>query len=397
MTNSEQSSSDRPLRTGVIGLGLIGSRYAQQLVNDPRIDLVALVDVSHEQVGSVVHKLPEKQLIHTYSDYNDMFRQEHLDLVAVVTPDALHRDPIVSAAQAGVSYIVSEKPLATSLSDAQAIAKAVTTAGSTLMVNFDNRSAPLDLAVYHIVHSGLMGDVVYGDSHLDDNISVPTQMWGKDARSWREQSSSAYFLLSHVVDLVHWYLEPDDVVSVQAIAQRRVLDATMDVYDAWLHFRSGAVIRVKSEWNRHMEELVEFGTSLTGSKGGIVYHKLPGFGSRAGLRACFAEADLTAVVSLQDRLAASNVRSRVVRRYPRPSVSTAASSIANLELEPLDQMPAPKNMITYFLEAIQEHQAIPASWQGNGSFPYLEAGMQQVRVIQALVDSAATGHTVTLA
>lgn len=396
MTNAEQAAAVRPLRAGVIGLGLIGSRYAQQFARDPRTDLVALVDVSPERAERVTRDLAAAQTIRTYADYADMFRQEQLDLVAVVTPDSLHRDPLVSAAQAGVRYIVSEKPLATTLADAHAIAAAVAAAGSTLMVNFDNRSAPLDLAVHHIVQSGLMGAVVYGDSHLDDNISVPTQMWGMASHEWRAQSSSAHFLLSHVVDLMHWYLEPDEVVGVRAIAQRQVLDATMDVYDAWLQFRSGAVVRVKSEWNRHMEELVEFSTSLTGAKGGIVYHKLPGFGARAGLRACFADAEIADVLSLQDRLAARDIRSRLVRRYPRPSVSTAASSTINLELEPLDQLPAPRNVVAYFLDAIQEQQAIPSSWQGNGSFPYLESGLKQVRVIQAITDSAATGDPVTL-
>lgn len=382
---------NQPLDVGIIGLGLLGTRHAHQLAKDPRTRIVALTDLAQDRRDKLAHALAAR----AYADYNDMLRHEHLDLVVVATPDSLHRDPIVSAAQAATPYIVTEKPLATSLADAQAIAAAVSTAKATLMVNFDNRSAPLDVAMRAIVQSGLLGAIVYGDSHLDDNISVPTRMWGDASRVWRMQSSPAHFLLSHIVDLVSWYMEPDIVIKVQAIRQKRVIEGTVDMYDSWLTFRSGAIIRVKSEWNRHMEELVTFSTSVTGTTGGAVYHKLPEFGARSALRACFAEASLDDVRELQERLTSKGIRARMVRRFPRPDVSENGPTM-NLELEPLDQVTTPKNLLGYFLDAIEEQRAIPTSWEGNGSFPYLSAGLDQVRVIQALIEAAETGHDIAL-
>lgn len=63
-----------------------------------------------------------------------------------------------------------------------------------------------------------------------------------------------------------------------------MLRATPDLYDAFLTFDSESTLRVKAELTRHIETLVRYELSFTGTKGGIVYGKLPRFRSQTGLR-----------------------------------------------------------------------------------------------------------------
>ncbi len=104
---------------------------------------------------------------------------------AVVTPDFAHRDPIVAAAEAE-KHIITEKPLATTLEDAEAIAKAVRKAGITFMVDFHARwNPPLAIARQNITE-GKLGRIVSAYFRLNDTISVPTEML-----SWAEKSSTS--------------------------------------------------------------------------------------------------------------------------------------------------------------------------------------------------------------
>jgi len=113
-----------------------------------------------------------------------MLKDHALDLVVVATPDPLHKEPTLACLDAGVPCVFQEKPLATTLPDAEAICEAVERHGARLFVNYANRAAPLDMATRYVMQRGLLGPVVYGESRLDDNISVPTKMWGGRSRDW---------------------------------------------------------------------------------------------------------------------------------------------------------------------------------------------------------------------
>ena len=140
-----------------------------------------------------------------YTDYGELLRQHALDLVVVATPDPLHREPVIAALEAGVPNIIQEKPLATTVEDAGAIYEAVERRRARLFVNYANRGAAQDIATHYVIQQGLLGPVVYGEARLDDNITVPTGLWGQRSRACAAGSSTAHFLLSHVVDLLRWY------------------------------------------------------------------------------------------------------------------------------------------------------------------------------------------------
>jgi predicted dehydrogenase len=382
------------LRAGIIGLGILGRQYVERLHQHPAVTVAALCDVRQP----VVSELSARVGTAVYLDLQQMLREQLLDLVVVATPDHLHREPSLAAIEAGVPYLIQEKPLATTLEDATAIYEAAEQKGTRLFVNYANRAMALDLATYYVIQQNLLGQPVYAESRLDDNISVPRKLWGNRSQEFAAGSSSAHFLLSHVVDLMHWTFGPARVTEVYAISQQMVLGYTPDLYDAFLIFDSGLKVRVKAEWIKHMEQIVEYYTSITCQNGSILYNKLPGFGVQKGWRTNITSDELSfaALQRHQEVLGGQGIPLRAAHHYHPESAafepSTVTFSLEHIGPDQSDGMMLLDPMLT----AIAEETLTPSNWQDRGPLPTHVDGLRQVKVVQAIIESAQTGKPVSV-
>jgi len=385
------------LRAGVIGLGILGKQHAQFLREQSTVDLVAVADIRGDLAQQVAGELGAQR----YQDYQEMLKEQALDLVVVATPDPLHREPTLAAIQAGVPHIIQEKPLATTLADAQAIYEAVERTGTNLFLNFANRAAELDLATRYVMQQGLLGKVVHGEARLDDNITVPTQMWGARTKEWVSGSSTCHFLLSHVIDLLRWYFAPAEVVDVYAIAQTEVLGYTPDLYDAFLTFDSGLKIRIKAGWIQHIDELVEFYMAFSGSTGTLLYNKLAGFQSNPGWRANLTPTQLDQATLLrhQATLLSHAINVGALIHQPMPATPNLAAGGGDLALA-LEKRGAGKGgtlaLIPPILDAIAQGTRQPTAWPMLGPLPNHVDGLRQVEVVDAIIRSSELGEPVAL-
>jgi predicted dehydrogenase len=384
------------LKAGVIGLGILGSQHVQFLDERPEVSVVGVADVRSE----VAEKVGDPVGAQTYTDYRRMLSEQSLDIVAIATPDPLHRDPVMAALKAGVPSIILEKPLATTVADAEAMYDAAEKAGARVFINFANRGSALDQATYYVIQQGLLGDVVYGDVHLDDNIVVPTLMWGDRSREWAGGSSTAHFLMSHGSDYLRWVLSPADVTEVFAISQDKVLGFTPDLYDAFLTFDNGAKFRMRAEWIKHIDGLVEFKLCFSGSEGYLSYTKRPGFGEieswRANVRDDISTEELlrhhAKLLSL-----GPNMRALVHRPSPTAGELVAGGGALKRGFEtyenPLDWWRVGRS----FIDAIVEDTLMPASWSEWGPLPTIADGLRQTQIVCAIVESAEAGRVVACA
>jgi len=381
------------LQTGVIGLGILGLQYLDFFAKRDDVETVGVCDVRRgaaESAGAQYGATP-------YVDYAAMLTEKRLDLVVVATPDHLHFAPTMQALDAGVPVIIQEKPLATTLTEAARIYEAVERHGARFFVNYANRAMPFDRATYYVLRHGLIGQPVYAESRLDDNISVPTHLWGERSREFAAGSSPAQFLLSHMVDLMNWNFAPLRVADVFAITQEKVLGYTPDLFDAFLMFEGGLKVRLKAEWIKHMDQIVEYYTSITGESGTIIYNKRPGFGVVESWRANFsqppADADL---IQHHRRLGAQGIELRLGRHYHAHTEAYDVSTVeASLEHVGSDQAHG-LMLIGPMLDAVAQNTLTPSSWQDLGPLPTHRDGLHQVQVVQAILDSARSGQPVAV-
>jgi len=268
------------LRCGIIGAGIMGQRHAAKLAGLEETEVAAVADVRREAAEQTTSRCGGT----AYSSYETMLEKESLDLVVVATPDPLHRAPTLACVEAGVPNLIIEKPLATTVEDATVMWDALQKAGTQAFVNFSQRFLPMDRVVNYSVQNGLIGEPVYGEVSVDDNISVPTSMWGERSREWAGASSTAHFLISHMVDLFRYHFAPAEVQGVYAVSVTKVLGYCPDLFDSFLFFDNGVTVRVKAGWIHHIRELVECYLGVNGSGGQVMHNRVPGFGVQKALR-----------------------------------------------------------------------------------------------------------------
>jgi predicted dehydrogenase len=250
---------------GVIGAGILGEEHALVFSHMPESELIAVCDVDAERAKAVAQKFGARAW---YSDYQELLKNPDIQAVSVATPDFAHRDITLAAAQAGKDILV-EKPLATSLKDAEDIAQAVRTAGVKLMVDYQNRVNPPFVAAKKSIEAGEIGKPAYGYIRLSNTTFVPMEML-----SWGAKSSSLWFLAIHTIDMMRWLLQ-DEVKRIYAVSRSGILKNlgvdTQDFHAAIGEFHGGAVVTFENAWilPRSQPMVYEFKLELLGSEGQI--------------------------------------------------------------------------------------------------------------------------------
>ena len=151
------------LRVAVIGCRGIGIRHAQGVADsEGAAELVAGCDLSEELLAEFRQRWQDDYPnVATYTDYHEMLARERPDIVTVATGDHQHADPVVAAAAAGVRGIFCEKPLATSLADADRMLEATDKHGALLSIDHTRRWMPVwRYARDEVIDAGEIGDVV---------------------------------------------------------------------------------------------------------------------------------------------------------------------------------------------------------------------------------------------
>ena len=125
--------------------------------------------------------------LRTYRDFARMLAAEDLDVLGVCTPDDRHADIVIAAAERGVRAIMCEKPLATSLADADRMVAAIEMSGTICAVDHTRRWDPFYARVKELIEAGRVGRV----------LSVVATLHGERAMLFRNGT--------HVLDLLCWY------------------------------------------------------------------------------------------------------------------------------------------------------------------------------------------------
>jgi predicted dehydrogenase len=134
------------------------------------------------------------------NDWRKVVADPEVDVVAVGTPGALHRDMAVAAAEAG-KHVFCEKPLAATVAQAQDMHAAVEKAGVKGAVNFNYRRAPAIMLAKQLVDEGRLGDILHFKGFYQQDWALGDALphiWRMDADMVGPGPAEAG---SHVVDL----------------------------------------------------------------------------------------------------------------------------------------------------------------------------------------------------
>jgi len=160
---------------GLIGYGLGGRAFHAPYARiTPGMTLRAVVSRDPAKVHA---DLPGMTVV---PDVGALLAEPGIDLVIVSSPDELHAEHALAAIRAG-KHVLIDKPFATTLEDARAIAAAGEAKGVTVTA-FQNRRWDADFRTLQaLIASGALGEIVEFESHFDRWRPVPADVW-KEAR-----------------------------------------------------------------------------------------------------------------------------------------------------------------------------------------------------------------------
>jgi predicted dehydrogenase len=158
MFSQTEPARGEAVRVGVLGCGYWGPKHVRVASNLPSVSSVSVIDGRADRLAAVSRSFPA---VGCFSSLEEAL--PHVDAVVIATPPSTHVALACEAMSAG-KHVLVEKPLATTVADAEFLVAAADSAGVVLMVGhtFEYNSAVWKLR--ELVSSGELGELYYLDS-----------------------------------------------------------------------------------------------------------------------------------------------------------------------------------------------------------------------------------------
>lgn len=198
----------------VAGLG-VGKAHVQAAAEYENCELIAVCDLIQAKLDKVTETYPGTK---TYLDFDEMLKDDEIDIISICLPSAMHADFAVKAMEAGKNVLV-EKPIDITVEAALRIEETRVRTGMTAGVIHQNRNNAVMKPIKEAVDAGRLGKMVLGTFAVK---------WYRDAHyyigwhgTWEMDGGGSLMNQAvHTVDLMQWLM--GDVASVHS---------TMGIYD----------------------------------------------------------------------------------------------------------------------------------------------------------------------
>lgn len=225
----------KTFRIAFSGCGRISKNHFEAIARIDGLELAAVADTDAERA----ERAGREWNVPHFTSYEKMLAETKADVASIATPSGLHPAQGIVAARAGM-HVVTEKPMAISLTGADELVKACDAAGVQLFVVKQNRLNPPVQLLKRAVDRGRFGRIYMASCTV--HWARPQEYY--DQAPWRgtwEFDGGAFMnQASHYVDLIQWLMGPvESVMAKTATLARRI--ETEDSGLAILKFRSGAL------------------------------------------------------------------------------------------------------------------------------------------------------------
>lgn len=351
----------KKLKVAVIGVGNISSTHIEAYLKNPECELYAFCDINEDTLREKGEKYGVKRL---YTDCKEMLGSlPELDAVSVCTWNNAHAPCTIAALEAG-KHVFCEKPMAMNAEEAEKMRLAAEKAGKLLGMGFVRRFGDdADLAC-DLVKNGQMGEVYYAKANYIRRNGNPGGWFSDKSRSG---GGPLIDLGVHVIDLVRYIAGNPRPVSVYGATFAKLdrsdikdkrgyvvtgsdlkkdVNNVEDLAVAMIRFENGCVLTVETSYSLNTDN--DTGRiEVFGTKGGIVINP-----------------NLSYYTVMEGHLA--NVE------FPNPTAFNGSEYAREID---------------NFIAAILHGEKLRAS---------ADDGIQLMRILDAIYESAATGHEVTL-
>ncbi|MCS6861888.1 MAG: Gfo/Idh/MocA family oxidoreductase [Abditibacteriales bacterium] len=237
-------------RAAIIGCGSISKAHARGYQEVEETELVAVADVHPK---ALQERADEFNVRGRYRDYREMIEKEKPDIVSICLWQGLHAEVTVGCAEMKVPGILCEKPMATSLGEADAMIEAAQANGCKLAIGHQRRFLPTWNEAKRLLAAGVIGQPQMLYSRIADGLSN----WG-----------------THTVDCMRYMLNEVPTEWVIGQVERRTDryergQRIEDLCVGYIGFAGG--VRAVLEADIQREGAGAFGITVYGSEGTLTF------------------------------------------------------------------------------------------------------------------------------
>lgn len=222
------------LKAAVIGSGAMGRIHAGIIKNSGRAELAYIFDTVEARAQALAKDMGAQPI----SDMEELCRQK-IDLAFVCVPNKLHALVAVRLLEAGIN-VFSEKPMATAVSDAEAMVKAAKKAGVRLFVGHNRRFAPVYLAAKSSVSEADYRPHNINIIQNDGDMGGEGSLWAAD---FQNLGGFLYDTTIHFLDMAEYLM--GEIESVSALSKSACYPVEDD-FVIQLKFRQGGLGAITS-------------------------------------------------------------------------------------------------------------------------------------------------------
>ncbi|MBU8828963.1 Gfo/Idh/MocA family protein [Mycolicibacterium goodii] len=194
-----------PLRIGVIGAGVMGTKHAEYIAREQDATVVGVAD-------PYTQTLAKRLGVPHYDNYRDLLCAPGIDAVIIANPNSAHVEATLAAIEAGVPALL-EKPVAVSAADAAGLAAAVHASSGVVLVGHHRRHHPAVAKARELIAGGAIGRLVavngmWLTKKSDDYFD----------QQWRREPGGGVMLINlvHELDLARYLC--GEVATIQAVS-----------------------------------------------------------------------------------------------------------------------------------------------------------------------------------
>lgn len=264
------------MKYALIGCGRISPNHIEAAKNNG-LEFVAMCDILPEAMQEKAEKFGLEH-VKQYIDYHDILEKEKPELVAIATESGKHAAIALDCIAAGCNLII-EKPIALSISDADAIIEAGKKAGVVVCANHQNRFNKSVQKIRESLEKGRFGKLFYGTAHIrwcrDWNYYSKADWRG----TWEQDGGALMNQCIHNIDLLRWMMgnEIDIVMGMTDRLSHDYIECE-DLGIALIKFKNGSYGIVEGTtdiYPRNLEEtLYIFGQNGTIKAGGTSVNRI---------------------------------------------------------------------------------------------------------------------------
>lgn len=258
------------MKYALIGCGRISPNHIEAAKNN-NLNFVAMCDIVPEIMEEKATKFG-LDTVKRYTDYRELLRNEHPELVAIATESGKHAKIALDCIDAGCHVIV-EKPIALSIDDANAIIEAGKKKGVLVCANHQNRFNKSVQYIRKAVEEGRFTRLLHGTAHIRWNRGQDYYTQAPWRGTWAQDGGALMNQCIHNIDLLRWMMgnEIDEVFAYTDNLAHSFIEAE-DLGMALIKFKNGSYGIVEGTTNIYPKNLEEtlylFGETGTVKAGG---------------------------------------------------------------------------------------------------------------------------------